>query len=193
MYYVLEQDINHSVSASFLDANPGHHMKWYKGQQFEKDELPSNLQLHIDNDDIEITDENEDGVYPDFFTGIATAFCSEKTYQVLDKAGIQNIQYYPVVIIEEGGRHVEGYYAMNILGRIACLDRSQSKCNYFEGEVVRIKSMVLEESLVHDIPIFRLHELPDTILVNEKVANLIAGLVGVHLSPAEGWNDNHLF
>jgi hypothetical protein len=193
MYYILEQDRNNSVSASFSDANPGHHMKWYKGQKFEKNELPSDLQLHIDNNDIEIVDQNIRAVYPDFFTGTATAFCSEKMRQLLDKAGIQNIEYYPLVIIEEGGRRVEGHYAMNILGRIACLDKTQSECNYFEGEIVRIKSMAIDESLVHDIPIFRLHELPDIILVSEKIANVTKGLVGIQLSPAEGWNDSHLF
>lgn len=185
MYFVLEQDRETSFMAVFEDANPGHDLKWCKGSSIEPDEQPSNLKLIVD----EPRDE-----YPDFFTDVPATFCSQRMRARMEAAGVDNIEYYPVEMTERGsGKRIDGYFAINVIGRMACMDRQRSKFTEWRKRIARIQSLALDEGAIQGMKVFRPHEYLAVILVDENVAESIRGLPGVDLRPAEGWGDGHRF
>ena len=119
--------------------------------------------------------------------------CSLKFRNRLDALGVNNVGYIPIDIIEESGTHVEGYFAMNIIGRLRCMDRSRSQFTFWRNRITRIQSLSLDIMAIHDCSIFRLHEYPELVLVEDRVATQLRDMPGVSLLPAEGWSDEHLF
>lgn len=184
MYFVLEEDRAYAFMAVFEDANPGHDAKWMMGRLMEPDDKPSQLKLTI---------EEAPERYPDFFTEVPAFFCSQRLRDRLKAAGVDNVEFYPVDMAEQSGRRVEGYFAMNIIGRIACMERERSKFTEWRKRVTRIQSLALDESAIKGLKIFRPHEYPEAIIVSKDVAEALRDLPGVLLQPAEGWSDAHRF
>ena len=185
MYFVMEHDRETSFMTAFKDDNPGHDLKWAMGRPIEPDEQPSGLKLIVD----EPRDE-----YPDFFTDLPAAFCSQRLRERLEAAGVDSIDYYPIEMVErDSGRRIDGYFAINVLGRIACMDRQRSKFTEWRKRIIRIQSLALDESAIQGMKVFRPHEYLAVILVDGDVTESIRGLPGVDVRPAEGWGDCHRF
>jgi hypothetical protein len=184
MYFVLEQDRGTVFMAFAHDDNPGHDLKWSMGRLIEPDEQPRNLAVIV---------EDARERYPDFFTVVPTTFCSQRMRDALNAAGADNIEYYPVEMQEPSGKRLDGYFAMNIIGRIECMDRERSEFTEWRKRIARIQSLSLNASAPKGVKIFRPHEYPDIILISEDVAEAIRGFPGVSLMAAEGWSDAHRF
>jgi hypothetical protein len=184
MYYVLEAAPEHMVDGVFEEANPGHDIKWMVGQGMEPDEKPDELKILLD-------EPNEE--YPDFFELVHTPFGSERFKKALAASGVDNVEFYPTPILDDSGKVVASTLAMNILGRIACMDKTKSQVTRLGKRIVRIKSLAIDDGAIHGCKMFRIHERPSLILVSRDVADAIRELVGVTLLPAEGWSDSHLF
>lgn len=185
MYFVLEEDREYAFMAAFEDANPGHDLKWMMGQPIGVDEKPSKLKLTIE----EPLDQ-----YPDFFTETPVTFCSKRLQDRLKAAGVDNIEYYPVDMVDKSGkRQIDGYFAMNVIGRIKCMDRQRSKFTEWDERVARIHSLSLKKSAMKGLKVFRPDEYQEIILVSADVGEALRGLPGVLLMPAEGWSDTHRF
>lgn len=184
MYYLLEEDRGYAFMASLKDDNPGHDAKWMMGRLLEPDDKPAGLKLTIDEPRER---------YPDFFTEVPAFFCSQRLRDRLKAAGVDNVEFYPLEMVERSGKRIEGYFAINIIGRLACMDRERSQFTEWRKRITRIQSLALDMSAIKGFKVLRLHEYPELILVSEDVAEAIRELPGVSLRPAEGWNDAHRF
>jgi hypothetical protein len=184
MYYVLDADREFAVQASFEEANPGHDLKWFMGRLMDETERPFDLKLHP----VEPPEK-----YPDYFELMRVTIVSQKFKDALASAGVDNVEFFPVSIVDPSNKAIGAHYAMNIAGRIACMDKARSKFTTWEGQVARIRSLALDESAIKGCKIFRLHENQTVPLLHEDVANTIRTLQGVLLKPAEGWSDKHRF
>lgn len=184
MYYVLDADRALAVDANFKEANPGHDLKWFMGRIMDADERPLDLMV------VSTSPPQE---YPDYFDLMRAIIVSQKFKDALASAGADNVEFFPVSIMEPTKRPLGAYYALNIIGRIACMDRSRSKFTTWEEQVARIRSLAIDESAIKEIKILRLHEEPTVLLVDEDVASAVRGLKGVLLMPAEGWSDKYRF
>lgn len=184
MYYVLEEDRRYAFMASLKDDNPGHDAKWMMGRRLEPDDRPAGLKLMIE--------ESREG-YPDFFCEVPAFFCSERLRDRLKAVGADNLEFYPLDMIEPSGKRIEGYFAFNVIGRLACMDHERSQFTQWRNRIVRIQSLALNLSATKGLKILRLNEYPELVLVSEDVAEAIRELAGVSLRPAEGWSDAHRF
>lgn len=135
------------------------------------------------------------GSIPDHVpTALAGMVVSSRFRQALEAAGVDNIDYYDARILNTvTGAALDGYHVANIIGRVACLDREASVVEPAPGipdAILDIYEMVLDYDRIGDLRMFRLHELPFVILVDEGVKEAIqrAQITGVRLSPADGYS-----
>lgn len=184
-YFALEQDRDTAFMAAFEEAEPGHDLKYMSGRLISPEEQPKELTVFVDD---------PPDTYPDFFWTIRAVFCSQRMRERLTAAGVDNVEYFPVRIVEEeSGREVPGYYLMNIVARISALDRDRAKVTEWRKRITRVQSLALNDAAIGGTKVFRLHEYPGIVFVSDDVAAAVRSLPGVALRPAEGWNDAHRF
>ncbi|MDH5180197.1 MAG: hypothetical protein OEZ39_14070 [Gammaproteobacteria bacterium] len=121
-------------------------------------------------------------LFPDVFNVLITLF-SNKVKTRLDKCGIDNIDYYPVKLINAKNNRINSdYWFANICGRISCLDveNSDAEEDVF-GTGYDFKSFCIDESRTMGAEIFRLHEDGTLIILHERIYSALAevGLKGV--------------
>lgn len=189
--------------ALFQEDEPGHDLKWLFGAPMTVD-VPRNTSIVIDDDhdhdeydqgsDATSSSDHDDSEYPDFFDMMRAPIGSERLKFALERAGVDNVEFFPTTIEEPSGKRLAGYYAMNIVGRISCVDSERSVFSKTSTQkIVRIDSLVLREENIGGAKLFRLHEYPEIIVITEDVASAVRSLPGVLLSPATGWSDAHRF
>lgn len=97
------------------------------------------------------------------------------------------ISYDAVVIDRERGKTYPNYRAVNILGRVSCADLKQSvHLPGFDPPLLKFERLVIDESRTMGLPLFRLAESVQFILIPERVKQAIeaaplAGVRGVSL------------
>jgi len=122
--------------------------------------------------------------YPDVFNSLITLF-SNKIKSCLDDCGIQNIDYYPVKIINQKTNKVNAdYWLANICDRIECVDVANSDTSSSRRGRLKFKSFCIDESRTMGAEIFRLHEKGGLIIMDERLHSVLAeaGLQGVVLA-----------
>lgn len=110
----------------------------------------------------------------------------KRLVDVLRSAGVDNLQTFPTEIRHEGtNEEVLGYVAVNIVGRVSCIDLESSEAEPFVGEELYIKKLVIDPAKARGALMFRLHESSMIVLVHEKVAQAIkaGGFLGLTLEP----------
>ncbi|WP_437661598.1 imm11 family protein [Sorangium sp. So ce1182] len=183
-YHVLEEDRDWKFLASLGEADPGHDIKWLMGRPFEYGEQPRDLVVEL---------EERRRSYPDFFELLRAPVVSYRFKGALDSIGVDNVDYYPTLLREPRGRCVQGYYVINVVGRIACVDRAASRFTMVDDQLIRMQSLVIDPQAASGARVFRLHEYPEIIVVDAGVADAVKSLVGLTLRPADGWSDAHRF
>jgi hypothetical protein len=202
-YFVLEADPSASVTALFQEDEPGHDLKWLHGQPMSagRNSL-HNIRIVIDDDyDYDeyddgpgtSTPEDDTGEIPDFFDTMRAPIGSERFKIALERTGVDNIEIFPAILEDAHGRVSKSHYAINVIGRIACIDHDRSMLSKSLDQIARIASLALREDAIGEAKIFRLHEYPEIIIIRDDVASAIRPLSGVLLSPAAGWSDAHRF
>lgn len=171
MYYVWKKDHKLSVKYAHFGVEPeGFDIDfWTSGKKLNQN--PSSTIITMDEDrPTELTDL--------LLTSFNIQIFSPKLIQIFKDMGIENIEYYPVIIINpETGDTNETYKAVRIIGEIACLDVANSECEYFtDGELLDVTEFRLHEEKIKPTSemtgtpfIFRLAEFPFIILVEESV------------------------
>jgi hypothetical protein len=129
--------------------------------------------------------------YPDVFNSLFTLF-SNNVKKCLDTCGIQNIQYFPVELMDAKSKTINtDYWLANIIGRISCLDveHSDVKKNVF-GTGFKFKSFTIDEQRTMGAEVFRLHEDGRLIILSERVYKALAntGLTGVVLENTRNYD-----
>lgn len=124
---------------------------------------------------------------------------SGKLQQVLRTAGVTNIDYYPMRIVNPTtGAVFRSHAAANILDVIHCIDRDASDLEIDDENPENlwyINRLVLLKDRLGDVPLFRLGERLRTVIVRRDVKEAVerAGITGAMFLPAEGYREYHGF
>lgn len=102
---------------------------------------------------------------------------SKRLRDVLGKAGIDNIQYYPAVLKNITNNQRYDYYVYNIIGSVSAMNLKESDYELYRGESTTpstsIHKLVLDETKVNRLLLFRLAENVSTVIVHERVKQQI--------------------
>ena len=113
---------------------------------------------------------------------------STKLVSALENAGVDNLQKFKAEIIGFDNEIYHNYFAVNIVGLIACADLNESK--YLpdtEPPLMSFSRLVIDERKAHGINMFRLAEDSLHILISEDVKRRldIEHFVGLNLIPIQ--------
>lgn len=122
---------------------------------------------------------------------------SARFKQALDGAGVANVDYFPVRVVNRISGEVHGdYFQANILGVVDCLDEKNSRIQYFSPplpgrppSILEIRHMVVDEGRIGGRLLFRMDRPRSICLAHEKVKEAVerAALTGVVFVPADGY------
>ncbi len=108
-------------------------------------------------------------------THLPTTFLSEPVFsntliETLVACGVNNIQTYKVDIVNpETNQRIEGYRAVNIIGKIACADMDASECERLIENQYVFRKLVINPQKTYGTYIFRLAECTQIILIHENI------------------------
>jgi hypothetical protein len=193
-YFVWEsrrRDLNSAIVVEFPDLYEEFGVNFLAGRRFEID-LPE-LEVRIPA--------IHDGMPTDDLVVLRQRCLahSDRLRRVLHKAGVDNIDYYPLRIIREmTGDLYRTHHAANILDVIFCMDREKSVLDIDDENPFHIwfiDHLVLKEERLGDSLCFRLGERPSTVIVHRHVKEAVeaAGMTGPVFLPVEGYREYQLF
>lgn len=132
---------------------------------------------------------------PEFGTELLDAYhefipvWSDRLINVLRAAGADNIDVYDAIIRDpRTGLETSEYKAVNVLGRVDCVDMEQSAYDSRSERGAReFTKLVIDPRKTLGLKIFRLHERPTLLLINEDIKQGIAAaqLKGLRADPVE--------
>ena len=152
------------------------------GKEPNFDELPIKMSAEIED--------GEEIVYTDIINPGVPLF-SQKMKLALDDVGVCNIDYFPVLIIDEETKEVLAeYYLAIVKSIIACIDLSKSQ--FKEGIAGRevITRFAIDESKTKGLNLFRFHNIPGLIIIDELLQDKLSKIEfnGVSFKPTEEYN-----
>jgi hypothetical protein len=136
------------------------------------------------------------GVFTDYLGTMLRLTISARFKSVLDRIGVDNVDYYPARIVNEAtGEKRDDYFQANVVGVISCLDEDKTEMEVesypgFPPMIGEISHMVLDESKISGELLFRLAEVTEIVIAHEKVKKAAekAKLTGVVFLPANGYS-----
>jgi hypothetical protein len=143
-----------------------------------------------------VMDEKSQGDVLDFvWTTFPGLVVSAKFRKTLEGHGVDNVDYYPVRIVnEKTGKVHQDYFAANVLGSAACMDMDNSQ--YAPSlldptQVQSIDEFRLDSSRLPEFKLFRLAECSTIVLADESIKRAVekAKLRGVAFVPADGYSE----
>lgn len=190
MYYVCEPDFGLANKFAFFYGTPdGYDYRiWSSLERMQHN--PPHVTLIGDKD------------YPTLLSDVLLCnlfVFSPKVIQLFDRIGIQDIDYYPVTVINhETGDADTRYKAAHITCNIPCLDFENSKYEYYsdgEGLIGVYEFSILEDKIprIDELRrkplIFRLAEFDSHILADELVKNEFEkeGITGMKFTKPSDW------
>jgi len=124
-------------------------------------ELPIEIQAEID--------EGEEVVYTDIINPGVPLF-SEKMKSSLDELGVDNIDYYPVVIVEWETKEVLANYWLAIVkDLIACIDLENSEISKNASGREIITKFAVDHTKTTGSNLFRFHHIPGLVIINDDL------------------------
>jgi hypothetical protein len=136
-----------------------------------------------------------EAAFLDYFECPKAPVISARMKDRLIALGVDNIETVPCVIVDERGRQpVGGYQVLNVVGLLDLIDRDGSDLALWRSKVARIKRLALRN--ITAMPgLCRMAGYPDVLMLDDALGNALkaAGLLGLRLTPAEGWSDSHRF
>ncbi len=124
------------------------------------------------SDELYIEFENKQIPLPEYFETGSTPIVTEQFVKVLENTGADNFQVFPVEIRFEDGVTL-GYYLLNIIGRITCIDEKASDCSFVGPVIMRMFGLKLIEENIRGQHIFRAGEYQDVIFISDRVKTAI--------------------
>ena len=107
--------------------------------------------------------------------------------QVLQSAGVDNLQLFPAQIRrEDTGEEISGYTTYNVVGRVACAVSKKSTSMPIANSKY-FTDLTIDPAKTGGQLMFRLHESPLVVLLHESVANAVkaGNFQGVVLKPVK--------
>ncbi|MDF1884153.1 hypothetical protein JHD49_09395 [Sulfurimonas sp. SAG-AH-194-C21] len=134
------------------------------GKKPQFDYLPIEMEAEID----------EDVVFTDIINPGVPLF-SHKMKTALDGLGVTNIDYYPVNIIDEDSKDVLAEYFLAIVTDIIpCLDIEKSLFKDSALGQAFISKFVIDERKTKGLNLFRFHNIPGLMIINEELKNKLS-------------------
>lgn len=138
-----------------------------------------------------VQDDDSQGVLTDnlIASGTNGLLFSTRLRDLLQKIGIDNIQYFPAVVrnpVEKTS--TKDYSIANIIGRVACIDRKSSELEMSPDDPDRIEfieSLAIDEKKARGLDLFRLDEKTEIIVLSDRVKKACekAKITGVRFYP----------
>lgn len=111
---------------------------------------------------------------PDFWDSSIPAV-SKRFVELLEGAGVNNIQKFPAIVKSEEDETIwDGYFAVNILGVIACADLNKSDYTEIFPGSYSFNELAIDARKANGALLFRLEEDPSIILIHKSVGKYIA-------------------
>jgi hypothetical protein len=179
MYYILDTDGLDNIymqKETGLNSHIGLAMGKLWDVQKDEIDLPYRYTMSVDAEE----EPRFYGWYP------GSSLMQERLVETLRSAGVDNLQTFPAEIRHEDTNEVvQGYVAVNIIGRVSCANLSQSKAEPLIGESKYIEKLVIDPAKARGALMFRLHESSMIVLVHEQVVQVIkaGGFLGLTLEP----------
>lgn len=184
MYYVMDFDTSFEKAALIMD-NPD--IPGYPDLVFDKG-VRIKGQLPVFDF---IQDKDCQGVLTDYlWTALRGLTVSERFKKTLDAAGVDNVDYYPVRVVNEVTGEVRSdYYVANVVGLIDCLDREKSGIISdpdVPGLITDIERIILKEDKAKGTLFFRLKNVSGVVIAHPRVKDAVtkAKLTGVKFTPS---------
>lgn len=160
-------DTNMSPNITYSDNSSCHDMIWERGSLIEKGEYDlSRLEF--------VCEDLPANHFPDFaISDLGCPVVSKRLKEFFDQQKVKNIEYFPATVIEKQGMPPkEGYFAINIIGLVNCIDMEESDIEGDEedGELVAIdyiNKLVLTENSAGEI--YRAYLFRRLIVVEEPL------------------------
>jgi hypothetical protein len=192
MYYVLE--MNTKLTSKFIYFRKGPAgldiEAWQTGNKFESP--PAALTMEAED---EIPSELSDLL----LAKVELHVCSPKLMVTLAAAGVTNIEYFPVTVVDKKrGITRTDYRAANILGAVACLDVDNSKVDTFTNGsgYSSVEEFSLLEDQIKPLPsmkspplLFRLAEFTYHVIAHQSLKDAFErdGITGARFIPTQDY------
>lgn len=165
MYFVLKNDITSDFNSTLHEPeNLPREVNFISG---------SEITLNLDAPLVYKTNAIASDTMVDFSKGSVTLM-SRRFLDLLEEAGVDNLQKFPAVIkSEEDGTVWENYFAVNVLGMIACADLSNSTYDEIMPGHYAFDELAIHAEKAKGALLFRLHEHSPTIIVHKSVLKYI--------------------
>ena len=120
---------------------------------------------------------------------------SEKLKQLLEKADLINLQYFPATILKTKKESITGYYILHCHNVIPAVDKNNYEGSAVEdGKIFEIKRFTLDADLLNKIPLhdrlfFRLAENRAYTIIHQSIVDEIkkAEITGILLYSVNNW------
>jgi hypothetical protein len=119
---------------------------------------------------------------------------ARRRYRSIAKAGVENIEYFDAILQNTlTGQQLLTYKAFNIIGAVSAADMDASELMGTSSSRMGdadFHALVLDESRIDDLLMFRLAEALNAIVVHESVCKAIeaAGIPGFVFYGPAGWS-----
>ena len=160
MHYYIFDEVSPNRKAPFLELPDEIDLiESIMGKKPDFDELPILIPTEIEED--------EEIIYTDIINPGVPLF-SNKMKAALDTCGVTNIDYYPVHIIDYNTKEVLAEYHLGIVTDIiACIDLENSVLKESAVGRMVITQFSIEESKTKGLNLFRFHNIPGLMIINE--------------------------
>jgi len=180
MQYYIFDEISPNSDAPFLDLPDEIDLiESIMGKKPKFDELPIEMEAEIEED--------EEVVYTDIINPGVPLF-SAKMKSALDDIGVNNIDYYPVVIVDYDTRDVLAEYYLGVVTDIvACIDLDNSVFEENSMGKTVITQFAIDDSKTGDLNLFRFHNIPGLIIINEELKDKLSKIdfQGISFKPTQ--------
>jgi hypothetical protein len=187
MYYILEADNNlRTVRHLEYESDEGLGIDFIKGSYIERLEDASAFVIEFECNKIDL---------PDFFeVEGATPIANQNLISAFKDAGADNFQAFPVEIHFENDI-VKGYYLINVVGRVSCIDKDLTKCTKWGPSIMRVFDLKLNAESACGVNMFRDDSYQTVMFISESIKNEIESknITGCEIRKADGWNDSHRY
>jgi hypothetical protein len=130
------------------------------------------LRVSVPADLSMIVDPDEPGELLVLYT-LDVLVASNRLIDSLHKAGVDNLQVYPLTIrAEASGREWTTHSVVNVIGKVSCADLSKSTFTAERGRPVvdtDFERLVLDETAAAGLLLFRLAECISAVIVHDRV------------------------
>jgi len=181
MYYKMDWKVDYEalgLEMVFLTETPAPEVAWTMGVRCPY-QVKEPILCHLDPE--------SGSTMPDLIP--SSPLFSQRFIDALKRAGVRNMDIYDAEVIDrKHGKTYSQYKAVNIIGLVSCanLENSEYAPNS-KPPFMKFERLVIDESLTLGLPLFRLAEATQFILVSEQVKLAVeeANLLGVRIVSLE--------